>query len=572
MLDLENINSSTPMSVDDIIANKMSGGKKKSRKSILDTGDIQQIIVPKPIVQQIETEMLATVSASNEVTQVQLAMQARKSDPESTPEAIDALPEEVLEEMNIERSEELDLIRETPIPENINIIKVEAQLNDAVRNIPDGGTIDISNIRILASKTATDKSGYFKTKCIMGMDKFPDIIREISSQVKTLSDGLIPWRETDTRVIANTNKTQLNGSTLKLHAATVGYKPDHTRLKVNKSTRIMLSVPANFTSTGNLLVYMQESRDKSIHEISPKDFSSHEQYVTFIVKLIVDYYKSGYDVSLKKLKFRSSEENAPIIAALAVVSRSGEFKVKTKTEDDRLIAAEFTSKDPEVPVYIKLQLTKQPDGKYKMTAMNTAIGGEALIDSNIDEFKITGDKLYSVLVKLFANDWGKIFGASEDDKLHYLMGKLTHKKLKLALTALDQYINEENLSGLVVAETLSKAQASKRLDESYDAECIIGKTNDNDYFILSYLAVPIAAGDARTPQQYITNDDYYKKYDVSDKRQYAARSKIMHMQGAARKYNARKYRFQLEVKSGKSLSKYTAETMLDILAQSNLLE
>lgn len=571
-LDLDSIDANKQTSVDDILAGKL--GKRKPKKSILD--DIQDLtvlppVVPPPIIEDINTEIVAQVSAKTEQKKAEISVKNRKTDPAFTIDNIQLLPPEVLEEKNIERSAELQLVTVDPLPDNVNIIKVEAQLNDAITNIPDADDIDISNIKLITS-TQKDKTGYYKTKCVLGVGKYPDIIRDISSKVKTLSGGLIPWRETDTRVIGNTNKTQLRTSALKLHVATVTYKPDPSKLAVNKGTRVMVSVPANYDATGNLLIYIQESRDKSIHEVSPKDFPSYEQYVTFIVRLIVEYYQSGYDMTLKKLKFRSSETNAPLIAALSFVAKSGNFKVRTKTVDDRIVAAEFISKDPDNHPFIKFVLTSVGNDKYSMSATNTALRVDAMIDNNISSEKITGTKLQEVLFKLFARDWNAIFKTESDDRLHYLMDKLTHKRLKVALMTLDGIAtSDENECELSVAETLTKTQAAKRLEESYDAESIIGKTNACDFFLLSYLAVKIDAGDSRSPSEYITSPEYHEKYDVRDKRSYNERSKILAMQGATRNYNARKYKFMLEVKSGSTTNKFIGDTFEDVMAQSNLL-
>ncbi len=474
--------------------------------------------------------------------------------------------------------------------DNVNVPKLAAGIGEAKENIPDGDTVDLTDIevKVLTKKT---REGYFKTKVTIKKDGIPDIINQISSEVKKRTKGLISPRVCDLRVIGNTNKTQLRNSSLKLSVNTVVFKPDATRLKVNKGTRFMISIPENFNSTGNLLVYIQESRAKTCIEINTNELAD---VVDFFASNISDYYYQGYDVTLKKLQRKGV--GCPIMEVVNLIVANRGYKIKTygDNEDNHIYMVDLFSKDTETNEFIgvRIQEGNQP-GLWDIIAFDRYYSNEYSLNQEGKTIKYLMSNILSILNKVYEMDWnqtlvkqeidglknGTITGyqqqyVNDEDYIKNLITtqneikKLTHRKLWIAATTMlamidkssDIYEPELNLS----IKCLSKQVLKKISPNNYDAEAIVGETSACK-FVLTYLAYPIKAGDKRSGREYITRQEYYQKYNVRDRRDYQNREKtVLRRQNQQRNYNARIYLFQLEYKLNGQDYKYVCKTFAEL--------
>ena len=438
--------------------------------------------------------------------------------------------------------------------DNVNTIEVLEDVGAALENIPDGVAVNIDDIEIIPSKTRKDKTGYFKTKVNIKKSNIPPVINTIASYVKQHTKGLISPRVCDLRVIGNTNKTQLRNSSLKLSVNTIVFKPDHTKLKVNKGTRFMISIPEDYESTGNLLVYIQESRAKTILELTAKDFPNQDVFNEFLGDRIAEYYYHGYDVTLKKLQLRGADNL--LMPVISMVLNTQDYKAKPYCDDNNhLYAVDFISKGAENQ-WLTIQIIESEQfGKYDLKA-TSKLGVEFNIKSEPVTLQWLSNNTVELLNKLYARDWSKELEAEGLDASMLNMNKLKHLKLREAYYTMVGLIESEQNLGLEILGTLSRRDMLKLKKTDYDAEAIIGKTNFCE-FVLTYLAYPIVGGDKRKGREYITRQQYYNKYSVNDRRNYQQREKtILKKEGNERNYNARIYLFQLEFRTDKN-QKYT---------------
>lgn len=548
-------------------------GKKKKKLSILDelvVGQEQQetanipvaqqqivepeIVEPEPLQTTIDEKIQQQLVEQNKQYQQQQRFQNQKQ------QRFQQIENDVVIQ---EAKQELEQIRGEELPDNINIVETEKQLDEALSEIPDGNEHSIIDVKITVSTTKKDKTGYYKTKVSLGKGKIPEQINVISSYVKKNSKGLIKPRICDLRLIGNTNKTQLRGSSLKLSSKCIVYKPDPKKLKVNKGTRFMISIPEDYDSTGNLLVYIQESRDKTIMELTAKDFPDVDSFNKFIGDRIIEYYTVGYSISLKKLELRNVTN--PVMSVITEILKTNDFKAKPYTSDNHIYAVDFYNKDSSKNPWLYVSLVESDThNRYDIFAKNKV---DESFEWRLTDKLLTIDmligNLYDVLLKVYNMDWSDKLAIDDEDKIYYILGKLKHSRLKQAVHVL----SSENVQ---LAEALSKDEASKRLEESYDAECVIGKTESTDYFILTYLAYPIIGGDKRKSADYITTESYREKYGIKTERDVVERSKIL-KSGEERNYNARKYMFQLEYKVGDKKNTYRSIDFDKILNDTGIL-
>ena len=540
---------------------------KKKRVSVLDSLPTteQEIIIPKSLAEQKyddEIQKIQTKDTKQQIIQ-KFNQQIKLNNKDLN-----------LPQQNQITKEEFEIATGKTLPDNVNVPELAESIEDALQNLPDGKNIKYDDIQISVSKVIKDKSGYFKTKSNIGADKLPNVVRSIASYVNTHSKGLIKARTCDLRVIANTNKTQLKGSTLKLTGLTVVFKPDFTKLKVNKGTRFILSVPEDFESTGNLLIYLQESRAKKIIEVTGKDFKTEQLFVEFIGDRIAEYYFHGYDITLKKLELRKI--NNPLMPLISLVLNTGEYIAKPYTDNEgHIFSVDFKAKETENNNWLRVNIDEsQLMGTYDVKAINE-------VDEDW-EFKLTTkapamtwlmNNIIEVLKKVFETDWTPHLPAEDEDtKLFYLYKKLSHAKLKKVLYEINDIAIENPEIGINIEKTLSKTDTSKLLKDDYDSEAIICKTAFIDWFVLSYLAYQIIGGDKRNGKDYITTDEYYDKYDIKNRGPYQKRERTIHKnQDSDRNYNSRIYLFQLEysVKGQKYI--YRDKTFNDILENTGIL-
>ena len=532
-----------------------------------------------------------------------------------TPQIRQQIRQQIVDETNIEKVTPADYEAVKDIIEeenninldNVNVPKLAAGIGEALDNIPDAEDISIVDIEVKTISKKT-REGYYKTKVTIKKDGIPEIINKISSEIKKRTKGLISPRVCDLRVIGNTNKTQLRNSILKLSVNTVVFKPDAKRLKVNKGTRFMISIPEDFNSTGNLLVYIQESRDKTIIEINTNELADT---VDFFASNISDYYYQGYDVTLKKLQRKGV--GCPIMEVVNLIVANRGYKIKTygDKQDNHIYQVDITSKDTEINEFISVRIkeSNQP-GLWDVIAFDNAkywAHGEFSLNQEGKSIKYLMTNILSILNKVYDMDWTSYFVKQDyqswkqdknlvkkdyDEEYEtknitstFEIKKLKHNKLIDAAYVIKEHMfyeerDEEDEKIYKYDTTLdltfkcvSKQAMKKHSPENYDAEAIVGKTSTCS-FVLTYLAYQIKGGDKRAGRDYITREQYYQKYNVADRRDYQHREKtILRRQNAQRNYNARPYLFQLEYKINGSDTtyKYISKSYQEIFNETGIL-
>lgn len=575
---------------DSVIINSLNKKKKKRKPTSIEyqnnqqTNDVQEnkIVIPEPLQNVAYKEIVDTAQQQaqktyQEFTKQQIIQQAVNiAKTEGTLNVDDELEEKVTE--TLEQITDKDLT-------DVNTVEVVSTTVEAIKEVPDVN-LTLDDVEIIPSKTKKDKTGYFKTKVNIKKSNIPEIINKISTIVKKETNGLISPRVCDLRVIGNTNKTQLRNKSLKLSAATVVFKPDFTKLKVNKGTRIMLSVPngnSEKTYNGNLLVYVQESRAKDIVEVSQKDFSNENAYINFLAQLISNYYNSGYSVTINKLHLRGT--NNPLFEIIQDIVNTGDYKVKpVQSPDGNIYRFEVISKH-EKNQWLRVIVDTVMNGSYKVYGLNELTKDEYTITNGTLSLKMLSENMIYILTKSYERNWEKELKNSGIDEIYYMLHKLKHRKLRLvgnALYSSMQPNDEDNVThevfgypvtdNIEILKTASRRDMIKLQNNDYDAELIIGKTDKLDFFYLMYLAYPIIGGDRRSGREYITRDEYYEKYNVLDRGEYDKRKKtVLEKQGIERNYNSRIYLFQLEYSVNGVKNIYRAKTFKEIMEQTKFL-
>lgn len=480
----------------------------------------------------------------------------------------DILREQLVEKTNLTKKD----------VKKIDSVAVVSEIQDAVEELPDADDVDLDDISIVVSNTKKSKTGYFKTKVSIKTNNIPNIINYIATYIKQHSQGIISPRVCDLRVIGNTNKTQLRSAKYKLTSRTVVFKPNPTKLKVNKGTRFMISIPENFSeSKPTLLVYLQESRAKTIMEIDGSEFGSEKHFVEWLGDMIANYYYHGYDTTIKKLQFRQTEN--PLFGLVSNVLRnSAEYRSKLVTEkgvtyegtvfDSSIIGVDFQTTVGDNQ-WLIVSLRETLPGVYELYGSNK-LDPSAKYSNIVGEpksLKYYEKNMISILDKLFARDWTAELRSTWGDESfesdlafqkNYV--KLKHRKLREAYLTLHHIVTQdwsekdtpiENEANLVINGTLSKNEFQKAIkqNDDYNAEAILG-TTDYVQFALIYFAKEMVGGDARHGSKYITTEQYYDKYSVKTRADYGLRHKVdMDASGNTRNYNARKYVFQLKYKN-----------------------
>lgn len=454
--------------------------------------------------------------------------------------------EELVEELNEKTGVDLS------VEEGSNLIE---QLEEAAEEIPafdfEIGGEGLSGLNIVVDKKTRNKStGYYRTVVNIKSNDIPPIINKIATYVKTMSKGLVAPRVTDLRVIGNTNKTQLRNSKLKLTTRTITFKPNPAKLKVNKSNRIMLSFPEDYSSSNpSLLVYIQESRAKSIIEVSSEGFDSIESYISFVGERIAEYYTMGYQATYHK--FQTKNISNPYIDVIRTLLATHDYKIKIIADNDDNIQGFLVKTTGTDNEWLNVMVRESSiDGIYEVVGYDTVRGNEiSVFNSSV---KITqnwlNDNLLKTVNELFKRDWSNEI---EDlDSVYYELKKLKHAKLG----NFGFYIinNQEKLETELI-RTVSKNEMKKIQSGDYDAETLMGEGKYIGKWALTYFAMQIVGGDKRHGSEYITSDDYYSKYSVKDTRSYENRKRIK--KNPEENYNSRPYVFMLKyVINGKPIT------------------
>ena len=529
------------------------------RKSLLDDLDAvvkqqiavtqarQEIIIPQSIEDTLKNNVIQQISGASAMEDKLEKLKRLRDFRRKKAGLVDLQenpPQQVAptKEENLQKIQEIAELDGVVLPENINVVELEEQLDAAFAEIPGAENLSFADVKVITG-TKKDKTGYYKTKTVI--KDVPEVMNIISSYVKDQSKAVIIPRKVDARVIANTNKTQLRGSALKLSIYTVVFKPDFKKLKVNKGTRFMISTAPNFDSTGNLIIYIQESRAKFIMEINRSAFDKQEFFDEFIGDRIAEYYVLGFEAVKHKLQYR--DVSNPLMKLVNEIVKTGEYNSKLYTDDEtgHIYSVDFFSKHSENQWLYANIIEGQVSGTYDLVLKNRV--DETWVfkpSTKVWSMSNLRSDLYEILDNAFKTKWNLTEEVPEE---YYQLDNLRYKKLREAFMEIFELFENSPELEIKIAKTLSRAETAKSINKTYEAECIVGKTGFVDYFILSYLAFQVVGGDRRRGQQYITTEQYREKYAVKDDREYDKRGRtILKKEGESRNYNSRPYIFQLE--------------------------
>ena len=462
------------------------------------------------------------------------------------------------------------------IPDDINSLEVIEEINNIIEDIPNTDDISLTDFEIINTKS---KKGY--TKTIVGFKKdTPKEISEIATYARKVSGNLIKPRTMNILNIQNINKTQLKDSSIKLPMKSYTFKPDHTKLKVSKFNRFIISIQDDFESTNELYIYLQESRTKFVTKTKCD--------IEFIGKLIYSFYLEGIEVTKRKLQFKDTQN--PLLRLVPDLVKSKQFKVKPfkiDEENQTVKALKIKYLEP-INEWMSIIIKENNNitGLYDIYAIydeNWKIKINEGFRKSKTPLEITylhSDDFIEKLVKFYNNDIKKFktAGLDVDDtdiKYSMLLNNLKHRNLRKVFIEMLNHIEDDNKNNLEIIKTYSQLGTKKLLElekqDDYNAEVIIGKSDTLEYFILSYYAMLIKGGDSRAGRDYITTPEYYQKYNVKDKRKYEERVRtILTKEEKERNYHSRPYMFKIEYKSEGKEKEIIAKTFDEINNKLNI--
>ncbi len=502
ILDIDNENDSTEhveeLKTDEIVI-------PQSLQQTFSKNEVNKTLSLKAKAELKKKNMLRVDSVTNNIQQKieeiqQQRIQLQVEDIQLTPR------EELAEELTIQYQEETNNV----LPVSIDIVEVAEEIQTAAEEIPDANTLSIGDFDIVE---VPEKGGWTKGKVTIKSEVASDELSEIATIVKKTTNNEVLHRAMDFRTIGNTNKTQLKTSNHKLYSCSYIFKPKAGgQIVAQKYARIILSIPNDYNTTKRVLLFIQESRGKFITEINMD--------IQFIAKLISDYYIVGFDATLALLKSNSGKNPLNVFINKLMISRKFSVKVLYNNEEqstfDHIVLKSKTGKHQWLKVHVKQLPITGTYGIYAKSSVDSDWKGAKINHTNGPQIPITLDYLMQdetleKLDNLFTKvDWS-VHGMGEDDvenRQYYLMSKISYRALKTAFIEIYDLSVETPESGLFIKEVLSQLDTAKDINSGYKAETIIGKSNFIDYFILSWLAVPIKGGNTRT------NKDESRNYDA----------------------------------------------------------
>lgn len=478
---------------------------------------------------------------------------------------------ETIEEIEEEIKTKYKKKTKKELPEDIKITEVIEDIQEILEDIPNTDDISLTDFEIINTKS---KKGY--TKTVVGFKgNTPKEISDIATYARKVSDNLIKPRTMNILNIQNINKTQLRDSALKLPLRSYTFKPDHTKMKVSKFNRFIISIHDDFESTKEVYIYLQESRTKYVTKV-PCD-------VEYIGKLIYSFYNEGIEVTKRKLQFKNTQN--PLLRLVPELIKGKHFKVKPIKVDEESETVKglklklITGVNPWLSVIIKqvgeglvnIYLEADFDESWRIRINEGFLKKKTPLEIAYLHTEDFFNKLIIVTNKDISKF--KAVGLDVDDvdtKNAMLLNNLKHRNLRKVFIEMIEYIEDtNNENGLEIIKTYSQIETKKLAElekqEDYNAEIIIGKSNNIDYFIISYFALLIKGGDVRKGRQYITRPQYYQRYNVKDKRDYEERVRtVIVKEGKERNYDARPYMFKIEAKINGKETEMIAKTFEEI--------
>jgi hypothetical protein len=567
--------------------------KNKRKSSLLDdaenldpndpgvaTQKRDDISTPQTIQEKRNQQVVQNISTTNRIAEIKALQKLRNRSAEiqQTIQQIATASQQSIQQahqqVNVQLVRDYNEITGSSLDPETEMVETIQQIEEAAAEIPGAESTELGDYDIVPAPMRKDRSGYTKTLVTIKKSSLPGEVSTLATDIKKLSKGIIKHRIMDMRTIGNTNKTQLRGNNLKLGLHSVVFKPDGVN-KSAKGTRFIVSFPDDFSSTKDVIVYIQESRDKFITIVKGNSFSDWATEQSFLAEAIANYYAYGFKST--KSFIEGKDVANPLMGVAKLILKSGGFDVKPKTGPDGKIERLSVSSKDVKNQWLRVNVSEgQLVNTYKVfcssevdtnwtfgiTPKDNPKRPLTILDLNVPKF-------VDILHKLFGMDWKMEEG---EDKDYFMLAKLTYGNLRKVFLEMLEIIEDGNGIGLKLGETLSQKDTAKTIPGSYAAEGIIGKTKYVEYFILTYLAVQQQGGDARNPAEYITSDEYHEKYSVATRGAYEERKNtILAKEGAARNYHARFYMFQLEYSIGGVKSTLKDMKFEELLKKTDLL-
>lgn len=518
-----------------------------------------------------------------------------RKDPEVIKE-IDAMTDEQYDDLNTQAAEELSNVENIDIPDGIDVIETERIVSVASTYIPDQP--EISELKFTPIN-AKNKRGYHKTKVAIKKEHIPQHLIDLASRIKKVSNGVIKPRVTDLRVIANTNRTQLRNSELKLTSVSVTFKPDSGRLKTNKGTRVITSVPEN--DNGEINMYLSESRNHSLNRIAKPSGWTDAEYFDMVADMVNEFFTHGYEIVHKKIMVRSKPN--PLMSLIDTVINNGDYRAKPYLDSDdnaHINRVDFWHRSTKKNQWLFVVVVEVGPNAYLCNAFRrNDKNDDFAVELNVsgtdqpkDNYTIAelNKNLVRVMDLAYERDWSDVLGIKGDDKieqkLRHHISELSFRQMKNAYTSMINYMFDEESKqeydpqGQQLTFDVKEIVTKRDFEKQYGTvgESVIGVTKLRSSgkeiceFALTYQLLPLKKADKRDSQSYITSDRYYEMTGIKDRRQYKQRSRsIGAKEGANRNYHTGAYVFVLEYKVGNKEYKYIAKTFEEIAEDTRFL-
>lgn len=259
-----------------------------------------------------------------------------------------------------------------------------------------------------------------------------------------------------------------------------------------KNTRIILSIlnPTDYANTGDLIVYVQESRDRFMVRVNRSNFSTQNDFNIFMANIIVDFFSVGVKLTENKLMMEKTG-NTGLALIAEIISKTGRYNVAMQRYQTRVSALKITSKGRDNQwLYVTISETTLT-GTYKIDLYNN-VDYTWNQTFQLNNRPITIDWLETNIVKMLDKWYATDYSKSLDEKElldAYIMRKFNYVKMSSAVYEIIITRDDNPQYGIELKEALSRKDTEVKVPEAYKAEILIGKTNKVEFFILSYMGV-----------------------------------------------------------------------------------
>lgn len=383
---------------------------------------------------------------------------------------------------NLQEIDRLQSENKIVIPQSIDVIKVQDEVNDAIDMVSaTSGIVSADDLEV----TVTNSGGEPRLKFSVKRQQIPSDFVLVSKMVKKFNSS-IKSRVLDVRMIASVNKNySIKDKKERLSACSVSYKPESG--VVNKGTRVIISKAEDWDISKNFVFFMQESRSKWIGIIDSKKFATREDYMIFISNAISDFYTLGFEVMQERMMVEKKGLRG-LARVAETIMKSGAFNCKLKKDGDEVAMIEIVtkgSKNQWLHVFImpgtykdtfELNLMSSADSEWVSTVdLGSNLTINWLLDNLIEKLKTWYAMEWDADINLQAN------------KDKYMFDKFNRVKTRMAFNSIVQARNEYPYIGITITKALSVKETNEIMPGNYGAEVIIGKTDKLDYFILAQL-------------------------------------------------------------------------------------